>query len=332
MFSLSAVKWSTPARLLVIVISLLLITPADLSEFKELTLASFSSELSDQLDRIARSITVKISAKDQLGSGIMVGKEGSVYTVITNRHVLRAGNPPYQINTNDGKIHQAEVIDRFNFAKYDLALLQFNSEKDTYNIAALGNSSQLTVGDEVFAAGFPHSSNVKNYTAVTPTPTQADLKIRPGRVSIVLDQNLEEGYQIGYTNDLEKGMSGGPLLNDRGELVGVNGKHAYPLWDAPDLYEDGSQPCQPLQDLINHSSLAIPIEKVLKLTPNLAQTKNDNLSGDLTNVKIQPINTDSDKKQSIPEPVLRMKAIAEAKKKCTDLPPKSGSSGARIEL
>jgi S1-C subfamily serine protease len=332
MFSLGAVKWSTPARLLVIAIGFLLITPVNLSQLKELSLVSLSSERSDRIDRIARSITVKVSAKEPLGSGILIDKQGSTYTVITNKHVLRAGNPPYQISTVDGKTYEAKAIDRIDFAKYDLALLQFRSDRDTYKIAALGNSAKILVGEDVYAAGFPHASNFKSPIAGATQSIPTELKIRPGRVSIVLDKNLEEGYQIGYTNDLEKGMSGGPLLNNRGELVGVNGKHAYPLWDAPDLYEDGLQPCQPLQDLINRSSLAIPIEKVLQLTPNLAQTKNGRLSQDLTNVKIQPINTDSDKKQSIPEAVLRMKAEAEAKKNCTNLPPKPGSSGARIEL
>ncbi|QEI44135.1 hypothetical protein BMF77_04766 [Dolichospermum sp. UHCC 0315A] len=35
--------------------------------------------------------------------------------------------------------------------------------------------------------------------------------------SIVLEKALERGYQIGYTNKLEKGMSGGPLLNENGQ-------------------------------------------------------------------------------------------------------------------
>jgi S1-C subfamily serine protease len=333
MFSLSAIKWSTPAKILVIVASLLLITPGDLSQFKELTLASFSPELLDRIDEIAQTVTVKVSDRDVLGSGAIVRQHNSVYTVITNRHVLRAGNPPYRIITADGKIHEAEMIDNVDFAKYDLALLQFRSEKTAYPAATIGNSASLKVGDEVFAAGYPHNLGKKNLNNEPNSATKpAELAIRPGRIAIVLDKNLEEGYQIGYTNDLEKGMSGGPLLNNLGELVGINGKHAYPLWDAPDLYEDGSVPCKPLQDLINRSSLAIPIEKVIKFTPELLEAKNDSLPEPLTNVKIQPINTESNPKKPIPEAILRMQAEAEARKKCTNISPKSGSPGARIEL
>jgi serine protease Do len=332
MFSLSAVKWSIPARLLVIVTSLLLITPGNLSKFQQFTSVSFSSELLDKIDEIARSVSVKVVAQDTLGSGAIVRRQGDIYTVITNKHVLRSENPPYWINTPDGKSYTAKVVDRVDFAKYDLALLQFRSEKNDYSVAALGNSTKLVVGDEVFAAGYPHRLEKNPLDNSNSSSNPMGLAIRPGRISLILDQNLEEGYKIGYTNDVEKGMSGGPLLNDRGELVGINGKHAYPLWDAPDIYEDNSQPCQPLQDLINRSSLAIPIEKVLQFTPELIESNNERLSSPLTNVKIQPIKADSEPKKPLPKPILRMKAEAEARKNCTNLSPKSGSSGARIEL
>jgi serine protease Do len=332
MFSLSAVKWSIPARLLVIVTSLFLITPGDLSKFQQFTSASFSSELRDRIDEIAKSVSVKVVAQETLGSGAIIARQGNIYTVVTNKHVLRSENPPYWINTSDGKIYKAKTVDRITFAKYDLAILQFRSEKISYSVAEIGNSTKLTVGDEVFAAGYPHRLEHKLTDTSSTSPNSVGLTIRSGKISIILDKNLEEGYKIGYTNDVEKGMSGGPLLNDRGELVGINGKHAYPLWDAPDVYEDNSQPCQPLQDLINRSSLAIPIEKVLQFTPELTQSKNNPLSSPLTNVKIQPIKTDSEPKKPLPKTILRMREEAEASKNCTNLSPKSGSSGARIEL
>ena len=58
-------------------------------------------------------------------------------------------------------------------------------------------------------------------------------------------------------------MSGGPLLNKTGKVVGVNGKQAYPLWDVPELYQNKSPVDRSLQNLINRSSLAIPITKAL---------------------------------------------------------------------
>jgi S1-C subfamily serine protease len=59
-------------------------------------------------------------------------------------------------------------------------------------------------------------------------------------------------------------MSGGPLLNQKGELVGISGRHPV-LWENSDNYEDGSQPSPDLQTLINNSSWAIPSEQIIKV-------------------------------------------------------------------
>jgi S1-C subfamily serine protease len=82
-----------------------------------------------------------------------------------------------------------------------------------------------------------------------------------------LGKALEGGYQIGYTNELKKGMSGGPLLNRWGEVVGINGKHAYPLWNAPSIYQDGSQVRPALNEAIDRYSWAIPVRTLLQLAP-----------------------------------------------------------------
>ncbi|NER36117.1 MAG: trypsin-like peptidase domain-containing protein [Oscillatoria sp. SIO1A7] len=228
----------------------------------------------NELHQQARAIAVRVLSEVPLGSGTIIQRQGSVYTVVTNKHVLRGGNSPYWIRTADGRDYPADPVNAVGLEGYDLALLQFRSTRTVYAVARLGSSSSLQVGDEVFAAGFPwkvegqsieNENNRENEelilpSAFQPLPSSQGFILRMGRVSLVLDKALQEGYRIGYTNNVEKGMSGGPLLNRRGEVVGINGMHAYPLWDAPDLYEDGSEPSPSLQPLIVSSSWAIPIE------------------------------------------------------------------------
>ncbi|MFM6153408.1 MAG: serine protease, partial [Sphaerospermopsis kisseleviana] len=229
------------------------------AEEPESSLLPDAGQVSDHhVKQTAKFITVKILSNGFLGTGTLINKQGKVYTVITNDHVLNAADPPYQIQTFDGRIYAAQVSQVVKFGDDDLGLLQFSSEQ-VYQVASVGNSSVLNVGDEVFVTGFTSESKEIIFTK--------------GNVSLFLDKPLEGGYQMGYTNDIDKGMSGGPVLNFQGELVGINGLHKNPVWEAPDLYADGSQPCKPVQDMIIRSSWAIPIETVARLAPKFVQIK-----------------------------------------------------------
>ncbi|MBE9046052.1 trypsin-like peptidase domain-containing protein [Pleurocapsales cyanobacterium LEGE 10410] len=229
--------------------------------------------LLDNISHVAAKITVKILDKDLLGSGFIAQRQGQEYIVITNQHVLRAGKAPYKIQTADGQIHSAQLVAlAVSDRQYDIAVLKF--EADTvYSQAKIGSSLFLEVGEPIFAAGFPYAELDPSPATTVFEPSGVDrlggLALKPGRITIILDRALEEGYQIAYTNDVKKGMSGGPLFNYRGEVVGINGKHAYPLWESPEIYQDGSQPCPDLQELIARSSLAIPIERSIELSPRL---------------------------------------------------------------
>jgi len=198
----------------------------DANHLKLKSLARDSPEkLFNQINHLATDISVKILGQDFLGSGFIIQHTEQKYTVITNQHVLRAGEAPYLIETADGKNYLAEVVSEITEGdyNYDLAILEFNAE-EVYATAKIGTSLNLEVGQPVFAVGFPY-----NQAGISRTPAifkQSDhqsheLTIKHGRIAIILNQGLEEGYQIGYTNDVKKGMSGGALLNSQGEVVGV---------------------------------------------------------------------------------------------------------------
>ena len=216
-----------------------------------------------QLEQAARLITVRILSSPKqkrdrsLGSGVLFYKDKltSTYGVITNNHVLQAGEAPYSIQTPDGKTHRANsVVQKKQLRGNDLALLEFVADSE-YRIATKSNQ-QAAIGAWVMSAGFP----LKNSKSKS-----GRFVIKPGKIQLVLDKALEGGYQIGFTNDVEKGMSGGPLLNGAGELVGINGLHANPIWGDPYVFEDGSYPTDAQREQISQYSWGIPLETVKQL-------------------------------------------------------------------
>ena len=310
-------------KLFICFTSIALVLPGDISLWEKnptKTILSQSSQPTKTIEQVAAKITVKILATEALGSGIIWSNQDSSYIVITNQHVLRAGESPYYIQTPDGQIHHARIVSNSQLDGYDIAILRFHAVHNFYQTAVLGDFSTLTVGESVFAAGFPHDREKSDSQSERSPNILPGLTLKTGLVSIVLDKALEEGYQIGYTSDVKKGMSGGPLLNSKGEVVGVNGKHAYPLWDAPDFYEDGSQPCPPLQKLITRSSLAIPIEKILQLTPPSTFLAEYDERLHLKRTQ-QTIVVNSDRDNITKESIAQMQAEAELSKSCRDPSP-----------
>jgi S1-C subfamily serine protease len=213
-----------------------------------------------QLRTLAQSITVKVIAGQTWGSGILIQKQGQNYIVLTNEHVLRLGDT-YRIQTADGRIYTAQKNTSTQFNGDDLALLNFSSA-NSYNIATLATNKEnysLQIGDETFAAGFP-AEDGKEFTFTS------------GKVSYLLPKAFLGGYQVGYSNDILKGMSGGPVLNRYGEVIGINGKHKNPLWGNTYIFKDGSAPVAKVSQQMDESSWAIPVQTFLQLAPQFSMT------------------------------------------------------------
>lgn len=204
---------------------------------------------SEQLRRLTQQITVKIPAPKSWGSGILINKQGNVYTVLTNHHVIKS-NTSYQIQTADGQTHNAQLVQTMRFGENDLAVLTFRSN-NAYTFASFGNSSNLEIGEQVVAGGFPFDQELTGSRGFLFTT---------GQVSLFSNKSFAGGYQLGYTNPIEKGMSGGPVLNSKGQLIGVNGIHAYPLWGNPYVFSDGTSASPLMQEQMSRYSWAIPIQ------------------------------------------------------------------------
>jgi S1-C subfamily serine protease len=195
-----------------------------------------------QLEKLAKSITVRVVSSTVVGSGVIVGRQGSKYQVLTNAHNL-LGTDQFQVQTSDGSHHLARRSPRQSWGKKDAALLEFQSN-GIYQIAQW-SPQVATKGLEIVSAGFETD--------------RQEVTVSKGQVSHFLDKPMRSGYQLGYSSRLHQGMSGGPILDRTGLLLGINAMAAYPIVNRAYVFADGSRPSPPTLKQLRRSNWGIPL-------------------------------------------------------------------------
>lgn len=194
-----------------------------------------------QIDTIASQTTVVIAQGLQKGdiearqewnpgSGVVIAHDGDMYYVLTALHVVRTRDVVYGIRTSDGEVHFVDDVNTKENIRpfgaedenlgetiegFDLALVKFQS-KNNYPVAVVGKSSQIQSHDPVYVSGWP---NPEDETA------KRERELSAGQLNaIVLPPSPDGGYSLLYNNQTRRGMSGGPVFNGQGELVGIHGR------------------------------------------------------------------------------------------------------------
>ena len=160
------------------------------------------------LQTIAQQITVQVQGKSNQGSGVIIHRQAEGFYILTNAHVV-AKSIPYRVITADGVSHR--VIRRLIIPKLDLALLLFTS-RHNYRVATI-NDAPITKGTETYVAGWPRSGGSLRQPIFISTQ---------GKITAT-DSALPLGYSLSYSNLVRAGMSGGPILDAQGRLLGING-------------------------------------------------------------------------------------------------------------
>jgi serine protease Do len=166
----------------------------------------------EDISRIAKEVTVIIDAKNTKASGVVIGRQGSEYSVLTNWHVLKSADE-YTVKTKDGEIHRIQQNSIKHIDGFDLAIATFLSAK-SYRVAELGNSDTIAEGSTLYVTGAP--ANLQGITS-------RNLLVVSGQL-VGYDPPAENGYTLIYSNNTMPGMSGGSVIDSNGNLIGIHGR------------------------------------------------------------------------------------------------------------
>jgi serine protease Do len=139
------------------------------------------------------------------GSGVIISPEGYI---VTNNHVVEGSDKVY-IALNDKREFEAEITGTDKST--DLAVLKVKA--DNLHSLPYGNSDQLKVGEWVLAVGNPFN--------ITSTVTAGIVSAKGRSMQIIHDNYSIESF-IQTDAAVNRGNSGGALVNLKGELVGIN--------------------------------------------------------------------------------------------------------------
>jgi len=147
-----------------------------------------------------RGRSVERTQPSGMGSGVIVSKEGHI---LTNHHVIK-GSAEIQVQLTDGRTLPAQIIG--TDPNVDIAVLHIDPKGTS--ALPLGDSDKVKVGQNVFAIGNPFG--------LQETVTR-------GIVSAKGRALRDSGVEFFQTDAaVNPGNSGGPLLNIRGEVIGIN--------------------------------------------------------------------------------------------------------------
>jgi S1-C subfamily serine protease len=140
------------------------------------------------------------------GSGFVIDRQGHI---LTNYHVVE-GADTVQVTLFDGSTHDARIIGED--ASNDVAVVQIRVAADRLVPVALGDSSRLLFGQKILALGNPFGLE---RTLTTGIISSLDRSLRAKN-----DRMIKGIIQTDAA--INPGNSGGPLLNSRGEVIGMN--------------------------------------------------------------------------------------------------------------
>lgn len=204
-----------------------------------------TNTIKPSIDKVYNSVviieTYKNNSKISTGSGFIYKVDEQYAYILTNHHVIESGNKFKTVNNNSQTV-EATLLGSDEYT--DVAVLR--TEKSfAMQVAKIGDSTKLELGDTVFTVGTPINIEYQG------TVTKGIVSGKNRTVSVKLNTGGNFMMELLQTNAaINPGNSGGPLVNIEGEVVGINNMKL-------------------VQDEIEGMGFAIPIEVATGLTERL---------------------------------------------------------------
>jgi S1-C subfamily serine protease len=141
-----------------------------------------------------------------MGSGAIISQQGHI---VTNYHVVKDADK-LQVTLPDKSKHEARIIG--SDPNNDLAVIQIDPPKGGLTPIPLGTSKGLLVGQKVLAIGNPFGLDRTLTTGIISSLGRS-IESQNGRI---IDEMIQTDAAINHGN------SGGPLLNNQGQIIGIN--------------------------------------------------------------------------------------------------------------
>ena len=170
------------------------------------------------------------------GTGFVWDQDGHI---VTNYHVVQGRTSAIRVVMHDQTSYLAQPVG--GSARHDLAVLRIDAPADSLRPVRLGNSDRVRVGQSAYAIGNPFG-----YSA---TLTTGIISALSRQIEGLTGDIIEDVIQVDAA--INTGNSGGPLLDSRGRLIGINSQIASPSGTSAGI------------------GFAIPVNTVTRVVPQL---------------------------------------------------------------